>query len=50
MAATVGGLMPMVARALHIDPAAFSNPFISTFVDAAGLVVYFLIARAVLGI
>jgi len=28
----------------------FSNPFISTFVDAAGLVVYFLIARAMLGL
>jgi magnesium transporter len=28
----------------------FSNPFISTFLDATGLVVYFFIARAVLGI
>lgn len=50
MAATVGGLMPMVARALRVDPAVFSNPFISTFVDATGLIIYFLIARTVLGI
>lgn len=50
MAATVGGAMPLLAKALRVDPAVFSNPFISTFVDATGLVVYFLIARAVLGI
>lgn len=50
MAATIGGIMPMVARALRVDPAVFSNPFITTFVDASGLVVYFLIARAILQI
>ncbi len=50
MAAAIGGIMPMIARALRVDPAVFSNPFISTFVDAAGLIVYFLIARTVLGI
>ncbi|MGO1737067.1 MAG: magnesium transporter [Leucobacter sp.] len=50
MAAAIGGIMPMIARALRVDPAVFSNPFISTFVDATGLIVYFLIARTVLGI
>ncbi|MBM9463831.1 magnesium transporter [Aeromicrobium sp. YIM 150415] len=50
MAATIGGIMPMVARALRVDPAVFSNPFITTFVDASGLVIYFLIARTVLQI
>ena len=50
MAATIGGVMPMIARALKVDPAVFSNPFITTFVDATGLIVYFLIARVVLGI
>lgn len=50
MAATVGGIMPMIARALRVDPAVFSNPFITTFVDATGLIVYFLVARAVLGL
>ncbi|MGW9627177.1 magnesium transporter [Microbacterium sp. NPDC055521] len=48
LAATVGGLMPLAAKALRADPAVFSNPFITTFVDAAGLIVYFLIARSVL--
>ena len=50
LAATVGGCMPLIARSIGADPAVFSNPFISTFVDAAGLVVYFLIARAMLGL
>src|SRR5690606_39260621 len=50
LAATVGGIMPLVARTIRVDPAVFSNPFITTFVDATGLVVYFLIARAVLGV
>lgn len=48
MAASVGGIMPLIARSLKVDPAVFSNPFISTFVDAMGLVLYFLIAGAVL--
>ena len=50
VAASVGGIMPLLAKTLKADPAVFSNPFISTFVDATGLVVYFLIARAVLGL
>lgn len=50
IAASVGGFMPLLATTVRADPAVFSNPFISTFVDATGLVVYFLIARAVLGL
>lgn len=50
VAASIGGIMPIIARVLRVDPAVFSNPFISTFVDSTGLIIYFLIARAVLGI
>jgi magnesium transporter len=50
VAATVGGVMPLVGLFLRADPAVFSNPFITTFVDATGLIIYFLIAKAVLGI
>jgi magnesium transporter len=50
LAATVGGAMPLVAKSIRADPAVFSNPFITTFVDATGLVIYFLVAKAVLGI
>ncbi len=48
MAAAVGGVMPLVARMAKVDPAVFSNPFITTFVDATGLVLYFLVAHAIL--
>lgn len=50
MAATVGGIMPIFAKKLGADPAVFSNPFISTFCDSTGLLIYFGIAKAVLGI
>lgn len=50
LAASVGGIMPLIGKQLRIDPAVFSNPFITTFVDAVGLLVYFLIAKAVLGL
>ncbi|MBD8061385.1 magnesium transporter [Oceanitalea stevensii] len=50
MAATVGGTTPLVARAAGVDPAVVSTPFITTFCDATGLLVYFTIARAVLGL
>ncbi|HUH53225.1 MAG TPA: magnesium transporter [Microbacteriaceae bacterium] len=49
-AATIGGIMPLVAKMIKVDPAVFSNPFITTFVDATGLILYFLIAKAVLSI
>ncbi|MCZ9307385.1 magnesium transporter [Corynebacterium sp. c8Ua_181] len=50
ISATVGGLMPIVAKTIGADPAVFSNPFISTFCDATGLIIYFLIAKTVLGL
>lgn len=50
LAATAGGIIPLIARKLGVDPAVVSAPFITTFVDATGLVVYFLIAGAVLGL
>lgn len=50
LAATVGGVMPIVGKRFGIDPAVFSNPFISTFCDASGLLVYFSIAKIVVGI
>ncbi|WP_316249100.1 magnesium transporter [Brachybacterium sp. Z12] len=42
--------MPLVAKKVGADPAVFSNPFISTFCDATGLIIYFSIATAVLGL
>ena len=50
LAAFVGSLLPLVARRIGLDPAVMSAPFISTLVDATGLIVYFLIAQAILGL
>jgi magnesium transporter len=49
-AATVGSLMPLMARALNIDPAVISAPLVTTLVDATGLVIYFVVAGVVLGL
>src|SRR5690606_24919048 len=49
-ATIAGSMLPMVAERIGIDPAVVSAPFITTLVDATGLIIYFLIARAVLGI
>jgi magnesium transporter len=45
-----GGLLPVVAKRVGVDPAVVSAPVITTLVDATGLVIYFLIAAAVLGL
>ncbi len=49
IAAAVGGVMPIIGKFFKVDPAVFSNPFISTFVDAAGLIVYLSVAVLILG-
>lgn len=46
----VGALVPITAHLLKVDPTVASAPFITTLVDATGLIIYFLIAKAVLGI
>jgi magnesium transporter len=45
---TIGALVPLMARKLGIDPAVISAPFISTLVDATGLVIYFTTAIVLL--
>ncbi len=46
----VGCVLPMLAKAVHLDPAVMASPFISTIVDALSLLVYFLFARMLLGV
>jgi magnesium transporter len=43
-AATVGSLMPLMAKAIKIDPAVISAPLVTTLVDATGLLIYFAVA------
>src|SRR5690606_14044446 len=48
-ASLAGGMLPLIARRVGIDPALVSSPLIATLVDATGLVLYFVTAYAVLG-
>lgn len=50
LGALVGSLMPLLAKRVGVDPAVVSAPFVTTIVDASGLLVYFLIAGAILAI
>ncbi|WP_313755656.1 magnesium transporter [Tissierella sp.] len=46
----VGGILPLVAKKLKLDPAIMAGPLITTIVDALSLIVYFGIATALLGL
>ena len=50
IAKIVGGVLPLAAKALGLDPAVMASPFITTIVDALSLLVYFLFAKALLGV
>ena len=43
-----GSLLPIVLKRLGADPAASSTPFVATIVDVVGIVIFFLLAGAVL--
>ena len=49
-AKVVGCLLPIGAKAIHVDPAVMASPFITTIVDALSLLVYFVLAKAILGV
>lgn len=50
LAALVGGLSPLLAKRLGVDPALVSAPVVTTVVDVLGLVIYFGVASAMLGL
>jgi magnesium transporter len=47
---TVASLIPILAQRFGVDPAVLSAPLITTLVDATGLVIYFSIAKLILGV
>ena len=49
-ASIIGSTMPLLARRIGVDPAVVSAPLVSTLVDATGLLIYFSVARTVLGL
>ena len=44
----VGAALPLVFTKLGLDPAIASSPFVSSFVDIAGIVIYLSVATAIL--
>nr|WP_276981269.1 magnesium transporter [Johnsonella ignava] len=50
MANIVGGLLPMLAKKLNIDPTIMASPLISTLVDAMSLMIFFGLAVEILHI
>lgn len=40
----VGSMLPLIFRRLGVDPGIASSPFVATFVDVTGIVIYFTIA------
>ena len=41
----VGAMLPILFRRLGVDPAVASTPFVATFVDVSGIIIYFTIAK-----
>jgi magnesium transporter len=44
----VGSMLPLLFRRLGVDPGYASSPFVATFVDVTGIVIYFSIAHVYL--
>jgi magnesium transporter len=44
IAKVIGGMLPIIAKKLRLDPAIMSTPIISTIVDAVTLIIYFYFA------
>ena len=50
MSKVVGGVLPIIAKRLKMDPAIMAGPLITTIVDAMSLLVYFAVATSLLGL
>jgi len=50
LAKIIGGVLPILAKKLKLDPAIMASPLITTIVDAAALTIYFSVATWILHI
>jgi magnesium transporter len=41
----VGAMLPLVFKRMGVDPGIASSPFVATFVDVTGIIIYFSIAK-----
>lgn len=50
LAKSLGCILPMLAKRLHLDPALMASPLITTIVDTVSILIYFQIAVVLMGI
>ncbi|KNF08676.1 magnesium transporter MgtE [Gottschalkia purinilytica] len=50
LAKLVGGILPILAKKIKVDPAIMASPLITTIVDASALILYFSVASWILNI
>jgi magnesium transporter len=50
LAKSVGSMLPMAAKKLKMDPAVMASPVITTVLDASSLLVYFALAKLIMGV
>ena len=50
LAKVVGGILPLIAKKVHLDPVIMASPIITTILDAVSLIIYFMFATSILGI
>lgn len=50
LAKVIGGILPIISKKLKLDPAIMASPLITTIVDTFALMVYFALAKLLLGI
>lgn len=46
----VGAMLPLLLRRVGVDPAVASTPFVASVVDVTGIIIYFSVARYLLGL
>ena len=50
MAKTIGGMLPILAKQLRIDPALMASPMIASLTDMVSVITYFALASIILGL
>lgn len=50
LAKVIGGMLPVLADKIHVDPVLMASPIITTILDALSLFIYFQFATRILGI
>ena len=50
IAKCIGGMLPMIARKIGIDPALMASPMIASLTDMVSVTTYFMLASIILGI